>query len=52
MAAAYIAEIQSIRLGGPAMQCPPIIEQVVAITGPDAEQCIQREYSLYSCCCR
>ncbi len=36
MATVYIAEIESIRVGGPAMQSPPIVEQTVAIGGSSA----------------
>lgn len=37
MAAVYVAEYQSIRVGGPAVDTPPIIEQVVAITSSHTE---------------
>lgn len=37
MAAAYIAEVQTIRVGGPALECPLIKEQVVAIAASHNE---------------
>lgn len=37
MAAAYIAEVQNIRMGGPAIEFPIIREQVVSIAGSHNE---------------
>lgn len=37
MAAVYIGEVQSIRMGGPAIQFPLIKEQVVAITASSTQ---------------
>lgn len=33
MAALYVAEFQGMKIGGPAMQVPPIAEYVIAISG-------------------